>query len=84
MSIYNILLTAMIFAVCAFLCGGVYCFLLILLKIVKQDYKSNKVCRLARSTDTRWLCADLQQHFPVCFKAAANERIQAADNGGKS
>lgn len=48
MSIYNILLTAMIFAVCAFLCGGVYCFLLILLKI-----PSSKTTRAIRSVGSR-------------------------------
>ena len=33
MSIYNVLLTTAIFAACSLFCGGLYCFLLILLKV---------------------------------------------------
>ncbi len=33
MSIYNVLLTTSVFAACSLFCGGLYCFLLILLKV---------------------------------------------------
>lgn len=48
MSIYDILLKIMIFAVCAFAYGGIYCFLLILFKI-----PSRKTTRAIKSIGSR-------------------------------